>query len=387
MSGGLAPDLSGSTRPNLVQTRTMQRGPCAGTPQCEEKRGVDSWSSAEVQAAENDFLWRLQQEENPLAQSDAERDQLREQFRGVLHDALAYLGADVPGGVGETPSRAIGHHRLRAGVHPNTSLAAARVLFNVLLDHATARLESGDPKTGIYECLGFARAAHQAVMRRVAAAAVSYVEDLLTDLHRAHARERRRMLREVHDRASHELVVALQLLERAEGVITELPGDRDPVTLVTAAHGCLLRGIESLRQLAAENWAEVGDRTLRDALTAAAEVCLVGTMDAEFDVEELGQVPSGVIEHVFVVLREALRNSARHSAATRVRVTARIADGTLTATVTDNGRGFDTSHTNEGHGIGISSMHERARLVNGKLEVTSSEAGTVVRLTVPVERS
>lgn len=92
---------------------------------------------------------------------------------------------------------------------------------------------------------------------------------------------------------------------------------------------------------------------------------------------------------LFCIVREALRNVAAHAEAGRVTVTLLADDTTVTATVTDDGRGFTvgsdpTAVAADGH-FGIVGMIERAGNVGGDLTVTSTPGrGTTVVAVVPV---
>ena len=77
-------------------------------------------------------------------------------------------------------------------------------------------------------------------------------------------------------------------------------------------------------------------------------------------------------EQVIAVLREALSNAARHSAATRVDVTVDTDDaGVLTVLVRDNGRGIgETSRRS-----GLANLADRAEQLGGKLRVSPADGG------------
>ncbi len=86
------------------------------------------------------------------------------------------------------------------------------------------------------------------------------------------------------------------------------------------------------------------------------------------------------------IAQEALTNVARHAFASRVDVALQAQKGTLTLTVVDNGRGFNTMELSESEGLGVAGMRERAALVGGKLEVQSRpDKGTRVYFRVPIK--
>ena len=75
----------------------------------------------------------------------------------------------------------------------------------------------------------------------------------------------------------------------------------------------------------------------------------------------------------FRVAQEALNNSVKHSGSARVEVRLAICDGTLRMTIKDYGAGFDPSAA--ANGLGLATMQERLRLVDGKLLINSRAGG------------
>jgi two-component system NarL family sensor kinase len=58
-------------------------------------------------------------------------------------------------------------------------------------------------------------------------------------------------------------------------------------------------------------------------------------------------------------------------------------NGFLTLEVSDSGRGFDVEKATRGTGIGLASLEERVRLLQGSLEVRSANSGTVLVARIP----
>jgi signal transduction histidine kinase len=87
-------------------------------------------------------------------------------------------------------------------------------------------------------------------------------------------------------------------------------------------------------------------------------------------------------EQVLAVLREALSNAARHSAATRVDVLVDTdAAGVLTVLVRDNGRGMRST----GRRSGLANMADRAEKLGGQLRLSAADGGgTELEWKVPV---
>jgi signal transduction histidine kinase len=89
--------------------------------------------------------------------------------------------------------------------------------------------------------------------------------------------------------------------------------------------------------------------------------------------------------HMYRVLQEAMNNVTRHSGAKNAWVRLQFMPHLLRLEVEDHGTGFSTQRVQQG--IGLVAMRERAELLTGKLEfLKPAEGGTLVRLTVPLER-
>jgi signal transduction histidine kinase len=86
---------------------------------------------------------------------------------------------------------------------------------------------------------------------------------------------------------------------------------------------------------------------------------------------------------MFRVLQEALNNVARHSGAAQVEVSLVWVSDVITLRVKDRGTGFDPAQTSDG--LGLVSMRERLRLVNGKIKLSSAPGlGTEIEAIAPV---
>ena len=91
-------------------------------------------------------------------------------------------------------------------------------------------------------------------------------------------------------------------------------------------------------------------------------------------------------EALFLIVREALANVARHSKATEVEVTLRRENGFITVNIADNGIGF-TPSCSEGEGVGLFSMEERACNLGGTFAIESAlDRGTRITVRVPVPK-
>ena len=86
---------------------------------------------------------------------------------------------------------------------------------------------------------------------------------------------------------------------------------------------------------------------------------------------------------VFRIAQEALFNALRHAHATEVSVRLTTTGRSVVLDIIDNGVGFDAT-AEVRHGLGITSMRDRATAAGGTLRLESAQgSGTVLRLEVP----
>ena len=92
---------------------------------------------------------------------------------------------------------------------------------------------------------------------------------------------------------------------------------------------------------------------------------------------------------LYRIVQEAVGNAVRHAGVNEATVTLESAKGTVTATIQDEGRGFEFpgAEALSGDGcMGLAGMRERAALVGGYVVVrTSPGEGTTIRASVPVQ--
>jgi two-component sensor histidine kinase len=91
-----------------------------------------------------------------------------------------------------------------------------------------------------------------------------------------------------------------------------------------------------------------------------------------------------------LIYAEAASNALKHAfsglSSGVVYATLRIEEGGLELVVTDSGYGFDVEQAMREGAEGLNFMRDLARQIDGCLQITSSQAGTTVSLTCPLER-
>jgi len=214
-------------------------------------------------------------------------------------------------------------------------------------------------------------------------------EDELRDLSRrliqAHEEDRALLARELHDDVTQRLAVLAIDVGRAE---LAAPGGAH-VEAMRAVREGLVRLSEDIHTLAYQLHPSVLEELgLAEALRAECErIGRHGRLDLSLAIDPLpaviGRDPALCL---FRVAQEALNNAARHARARGASVTLRQVDGGLLLAVRDDGVGFDPGIPRQGRSLGLASMRERMRLVNGTLDIESAPGlGTTIVAWVSAE--
>jgi len=196
-------------------------------------------------------------------------------------------------------------------------------------------------------------------------------------------RERERIGRELHDGIIQSIYAAGLMLEGTQHSISDEP---------EVARSQLARAIDSLNQTIQDIRRYIFDLRgkqladdLETGLVKMLEEFSVNTLlETEFVVEGEGEGRLGIErrQHIFQIAREALTNVARHAQARRVEVCLQYQTSELQLVISDDGVGVSNLPVNKGHGL--RNMRERARLVDGALDIdTEPNKGMTLTLAVP----
>ncbi len=89
---------------------------------------------------------------------------------------------------------------------------------------------------------------------------------------------------------------------------------------------------------------------------------------------------------LYRIVQESLRNALRHSQATELNIGLHSSPAQVKLTIEDNGVGFDRNAPGWRAGLGLASMEERVRLLNGEVTIDSRQ-GTRIQVTLPYEET
>ncbi len=109
-------------------------------------------------------------------------------------------------------------------------------------------------------------------------------------------------------------------------------------------------------------------------------------VEIDFQIHDLPSPLSPDISLCFFrVLQEALHNSAKHSGVRHFEVRLWGTSDEIHLTVRDSGVGFDREAAKKSRGLGLISMEERLKLVNGTFSIESQpKRGTTIHARVPL---
>ena len=107
-------------------------------------------------------------------------------------------------------------------------------------------------------------------------------------------------------------------------------------------------------------------------------------MEIDFRSDVSSVVPLDIGDCFLRVLQEAMHNALKHSGAKRIDVQLSEHSDEVHLIIHDSGKGFDVEAAKQGRGLGLVSMQERLRLVNGTIEIQSELlGGTTIHACVP----
>jgi signal transduction histidine kinase/ABC-type uncharacterized transport system substrate-binding protein len=212
------------------------------------------------------------------------------------------------------------------------------------------------------------------------------VYSLSGKLIRAQEEERQRIAREIHD--DHQQRIALLAIELSS-LAQEINGtNANAANQLADIWNRITQLGSDLQSLSHRLHSSTLDSM--GLVPALKRLCREFTKYQQLDVDLVAEnvpdaIPHEVALSLFRVTQEALQNVRKHSRAQGAEVRVEGLEGKIRLWICDDGVGFDLRGGAGGSGIGLRSMAERLRLVNGHFEVRSRPAGgTVIEAWAPI---
>jgi signal transduction histidine kinase len=189
--------------------------------------------------------------------------------------------------------------------------------------------------------------------------------------------ERRRLERDLHDGAQHDLVALRMKLGQAEAVAARSCSEL--AALIAELRQDTGASLETIRRLGRGLYPPLLEsQGLAAALTAHSRRLPVPVEVRAADDRFARDLETAV----YFCCVEALQNTAKHAAASRAWVTIDSGERELCFEVGDDGRGIDAAK--RVNGSGLQNIRDRVEALGGTLSVASGPAGTVLRGTMRI---
>jgi PAS domain S-box-containing protein len=206
----------------------------------------------------------------------------------------------------------------------------------------------------------------------------------------AQEEERKRVARELHDELGQALTVLKYHLVSIENKLRrDQPGLKQDCEHLQAHIDAI---IENVRRL---SW-DLSPSILEDLGLSSSlrylidEICQSNNMRCAVKVAEINNLfaPAAQI-NIYRIFQESLTNIVKHAQATRIKVDIKRQNSAVIFSVQDNGKGFSLEQPVPGKvskHLGLTAMHERARMVGGSLQISSRKGqGTKITFTIPID--
>ncbi len=204
--------------------------------------------------------------------------------------------------------------------------------------------------------------------------------------------ERRRIATDLHDSTGQDLVALATTLSQLRASIPS--SGRKLRKLASQCQALADQCIREVRTLSYLLHPPMLDEAgLEDAIRHYAGGFTERTgIEVELEIpRRFGRMKPDAEMALFRVVQESLTNIQRHSGSPRAKIRIDRGPGRVTLEISDKGSGISGNQRRRngrlsfGLGVGIPSMHERVKLIGGRLDIESSSSGTTVRATVPVD--
>ncbi len=198
--------------------------------------------------------------------------------------------------------------------------------------------------------------------------------------------ERAAIAREIHD----DIGGALAAIRFDLAWVGRHTNDTQSLSHINAATEMLQLAIEASQRIMMNLRPAVLDQGLAAAIQWLATSFSKRTgIETNFNLaKELGTITKNTQLVAYRTTQEALTNIGKHARCTRVKIDISDSENVLTVEVTDNGQGISEKDLLKPGSFGIRGLKERARTVNGWLDVSSHpDTGTSIILSIPLTNS
>lgn len=307
---------------------------------------------------------------------------------------LAVLEAVVPETLGAVRVAAlflIAAHAHFQGERRGLAVAAGGSALLVITTQVRGDEPVGGDVLGLYETVfvisSLATALVVGTLRTAESASRMRARGLSRRTIQAESEVRRRVAEAIHDGPVQELI-GLDMILSAARAAAEEGRDEEACALIEDARKLAAANVQALR----DEIVDLGPYAYRELSFAGAVEHCIPIWKRRYGFEVMAAIervdlPADMSGDLFRIAQEAVANAGRHARAEAVSISLRTVNSNIELRVTDNGHGFLNSDplgaSEPGH-LGLASIRERAELLEGRLEIETSELGTKVLVLAPL---
>jgi signal transduction histidine kinase len=189
---------------------------------------------------------------------------------------------------------------------------------------------------------------------------------------------------EIHDNVGQVLSFSCLQLSNLRNAIV----DPEAKASLTENLEVLRQAVKELRLLSHSlNTSMIEKRDLEDAIEAElSRIRAFSPIKCALEIEgQSTELHNETRLLIFRIIQEALQNVIKHAGAKTVTIRMNYAPNLLVLKIIDDGKGIDMQQLEGNNSLGMSNMHQRAKLLKGELKVSSDgKSGTEVALNIPL---
>lgn len=198
--------------------------------------------------------------------------------------------------------------------------------------------------------------------------------------------ERSRIARELHDSVSQQLFASMMMLS----AITEGFPPSDNPKLASQLHkveSVISNAQTEMRALLLHlRPVDLQGKSLKQGIqNLLLELQAKISLELTWDLDD-PKLETGIEDHLFRIIQEAVSNTMRHARANKLDVYLRASKDMVNIRIVDDGKGFDPAQAQQTGSYGLTNIQERVKGMGGSVTIISSPGqGTVINITVPVK--
>lgn len=256
---------------------------------------------------------------------------------------------------------------------------------NGITHHATVPLRSGEEQFGLLNVTTPYKTSYSEedleLLESVAFQIGSAIKRIiLTNKEKEAARisERNRLARDLHDSVN-QLLFSVKLTAHAAQGITKEEVSRNAFNVIEDTSQ---QAVNEMRSLIWQLKPVGLEQGLVNALNNYSDILQI---ELSVKVEGLINLPSLIEENVYRIIQEAMNNTKKHANTNEINVKLTQNHQSLIVEIKDFGKGFNMNQSNFNYSHGINNMRQRAKAINGNLDIESIEnKGTKIYISVPL---